>query len=234
MSTTTTNNNLPEQQDEELLDLPVVDPEDYKGKIPFEDFSSKFVKEGDFDLDERAFKLFATDSVGENYAFVKHVFNSITRRPTYAIPTAGVRMNPVTLQYELFYNPKFLMAVNFQTVKGIIIHEIYHIILEHCDNRAPDDPEWAKVYNIAMDLAINSMIEKNLLPDKILNEKGEVEPFSLCIPGEGTYAHLPTHKATEWYLKKIMDDSKKGKMNPSGMGGQFDDHDGFGEGDDIS
>lgn len=227
-------NQQQQNEEEELdLDLPIVDEGDYKGKIPFEDFTGKNVNQGDFDLDEKAFKLFASDGDGANYAFVRHLFHTLTRRPTYAIPTAGVRMNPVTLQYELFYNPKFLANINFQTVKGIVIHEIYHIILEHCDGRGPDDPEWAKVYNIAMDLAINSMIERNLLPDKILNqETGEIEPFQICMPGEGQYAQLPTHKASEWYLKKIMDEAQKGKMKPSELGGQFDDHDGFGEGDE--
>lgn len=223
----------PAVEDEESIDLPIVEEGDYKGKIPFADFTSKNVNHGDFDLDEKAFKLFSQSSDTAQYAFVRHVFNNITRRPTYALPTAGVRLNPVSLQYELFYNPKFMASINFETVKGIIIHEIYHIILEHCDGRGPDDPEWNQVYNIAMDLAINSMIERKLLPDKIMNDKGELEDFQICMPGEGQFQHLPTHKASEWYLKKIMDDAKNGKGDIGQMAaGQFDDHSGFGEGDE--
>ena len=62
-------------------------------------------------------------------------FASISRRidktPTNAIPTAGVRMNPDTAQFELLYNPEFMGALSDEHKLGVLMHEFYHLIFEH-------------------------------------------------------------------------------------------------------
>jgi predicted metal-dependent peptidase len=216
------------ENEEELTVDDIVKPEDFKGPIPFEDYIGKNIKSGDFDMDRFAYKLMAEHT---EYSFFAGLFMSLTKRPTYALPTAGVRLNPTTHNYELFYNPQFMNAIAFDRVRGIIIHELYHILLEHCDGRAPEDEDIKKIANIAMDLAINCRLPRNWLPDKILTKEGKVEPFNPCVPGEGKFGNLPADKAYEWYAKKLIEDGFEPDQNGFGDG-QMDSHDGFDEGDE--
>ena len=58
---------------------------------------------------------------------------------TDSVPTAGVRVNPDTAQFELFYNPKFMGALSDEHKMGVLMHEFYHIIFEHVTTRKPED-----------------------------------------------------------------------------------------------
>jgi predicted metal-dependent peptidase len=83
-------------------------------------------------------------------------FSALSRRidkiKTDAIPTAGVRVNPSTAQFELMYNPNFMGALKEEHVKGVLMHEFYHLIFEHVTTRKPADGI-RMIDNIAMDQA---------------------------------------------------------------------------------
>ena len=175
-------------------------------------------------------------------------FAALSRRidkiSTTALPTAGVRVNPDSAQFELLYNPEFFAQLSDAHKLGVLKHEFYHLIFEHVTSRKPADG-LKRIDNIAMDLAINCHIS-NELPNEA--EPGPVigkEPMKACIPGEGMFADLPSFKSYEWYLealKKKQKESEEGEGEP-GEGGQpgsgdpfggadsLDDHDGFGEAD---
>ena len=187
-------------------------------------------------------------------------FASLSRRidktPTTAIPTAGVRVNPHTAQFELMYNPEFMGALKDEHKLGVLMHEFYHIILEHVTGRKPADG-LKRIDNIAMDLAINGLPEMSgKLPCEA--DPGPVmpsgEPMKGVLPGEGPFADLPAGKSYEWYLAALKDmqdqqgegdgcDGQQGGdgEDGDGSGGQgqdpfggadsFDSHDEFGEGD---
>ena len=187
-------------------------------------------------------------------------FASLSRRidktPTTAIPTAGVRVNPHTAQFELMYNPEFMGALKDEHKLGVLMHEFYHIILEHVTGRKPADG-LKRIDNIAMDLAINGLPEMSgKLPCEA--DPGPVmpsgEPMKGVLPGEGPFTHLPAGKSYEWYLAALKDmqdqqsegdgcDGQQGGdgEDGDGSGGQgqdpfggadsFDSHDEFGEGD---
>ena len=74
------------------------------------------------------------------------------------MPTAGVRVNPDTAQFELFYNPEFMAALKDEHKLGVLMHEFYHIVFEHVTTRKPADG-LKRIDNIAMDLAINGLSE---------------------------------------------------------------------------
>ena len=62
-------------------------------------------------------------------------FAALSRRidkiASTAIPTAGVRVNPDSAQFELLYNPEFFEQLDDNHKLGILKHEFYHLIFEH-------------------------------------------------------------------------------------------------------
>jgi len=189
-----------------------------------------------FDLNKHAARLLMQEP------FFAALSRTIEKRATTAIPTAGVRVNPQSAQFELLYNPEFMGDLPDNQKLGVLKHEFYHCIFGHVTNRTPDGG-LKKLDNIAMDLAINSHL------------RGEL-PDMCCMPGVGPFAHLPAGKSYEWYKAALEDEhgedgeagepgepgdgqgegegSGSGEGEGSGSGGlpdSHDDHSGFGEGD---
>ncbi len=168
-------------------------------------------------------------------------FAALSRRidkiSTTSIPTAGVRVNPDSAQFELIYNPDFMASLSDTHKQGVLMHEFYHLVFEHVTGRKPADG-LKRIDNIAMDLSINCHIS-NLLPSES-NPGPEVngEAMKACIPGEGLFSELPPNKTYEWYLeelKKMGEDQEEGGEGKGGTGDPFgnmdslDSHDDFGE-----
>ena len=168
-------------------------------------------------------------------------FAALSRRidkiSTDSVPTAGVRVNPDSAQFELFYNPDFMGALKDEHKLGVLMHEFYHIVFEHVTTRKPE-AGIRRIDNIAMDLAINGLSEMSgklpceAEPGPVLREGGE--PMKGCLPGEGKFADLPANQTYEWYLaalEKMEEESKQnGEGSPFGEDDDFDVHEGFGEG----
>jgi len=171
-------------------------------------------------------------------------FAALSRRidkiASTAIPTAGVRVNPDSAQFELMYNPEFFASLSDEHKQGILMHEFYHLIFEHVTGRKPADG-LKRIDNIAMDLSINCHIS-NLLPSESdPGPKVNGQDMMACIPGEGPFKDLPPHKTYEWYLealKKMRDEQEdqqgdgeggQGSGDPFGDMDSMDDHEGFGE-----
>jgi predicted metal-dependent peptidase len=176
-------------------------------------------------------------------------FAALSRRidkiASTAIPTAGVRVNPDSAQFEMLYNPEFFAQLDDNHKLGILKHEFYHLIFEHVTNRKPADG-LKRIDNIAMDLAINCHIANELPSEANPGPTIGKEPMKACIPGEGMFKDLPSFKSYEWYLealKKMQDEQEqqegdgKGQPGEPGDGDPFggmdslDDHEGFGESD---
>ena len=184
-------------------------------------------------------------------------FAALSRRidkiSSTAIPTAGVRVNPDSGQFEMLYNPEFMGALSDEHKLGILMHEFYHIIFEHVTGRKPADG-LKRIDNIAMDLAINGLPEmKGKLPCE--SDPGPPmaggEPMKGVLPGEGPFADLPSGMTYEWYLealKKMAEEQEQGDGDGGegqGQGGQgsgdpfggadsFDSHEEFGEGESTT
>jgi predicted metal-dependent peptidase len=170
----------------------------------------------------------------------------VNKQASKAIPTAGVCVNPETYHFEMLYNPDFFAEMPEKHVKGVLIHEFYHLVFEHVTSRKPEGVPHL-MWNIAADLSINCLIGKDNLPE------------NCCYPGEGQFEKYPSGKTAEYYLKMIQDDEQfkneggEGSGNCEGSGegsgsgegesgnepgsgkgkglgdGQFDSHEGWGE-----
>jgi predicted metal-dependent peptidase len=156
-------------------------------------------------------------------------FSAISRRvnksASRALPTAGVTVDKDTLQFKMLYNPDFFKDMEENKIKGVLMHEFYHLIFKHVTSRKPENVPHL-VWNIAGDLAINSMIGADNLPE------------GCCIPGGKQFEDYPMGKTAEFYLEMMKDAENFGDGNggfkyfdgQSGSDfGNFDDHGGWGE-----
>ena len=173
-----------------------------------------------FDLNMHTFRLLQQEP------FFASLSRRIHKAPSKHIPTAGVRINPQSAQFEMLYNPDFMGSLTDKEKLGVLMHEFYHIIFEHVTTRLPSEGMSMK-WNVATDLAINSHI-MDMLP-----EGG-------CIPSKvGTpFEKYPVGLSAEAYLKLIENDEqfKKDDGQGDGQGGQGDGEpsEGQGQGSSLS
>ena len=183
-----------------------------------------------FDLKLHAYRLLMDEP------FFAALSRKIEKRADNSIPTAGVRVDPDTAQFEMIYNPEFFASLPEEQVRGVLKHEFYHLIFDHVTSRRPEGIN-PKVWNIAADLAINSHLQGEL-------------PELACMPGVGPFAEMPLHQTAEWYLANLPqkeegdgegegepgdgdDSGEGGDGQPSdGNPGSFDDHSGWSESGD--
>jgi predicted metal-dependent peptidase len=169
--------------------------------------------------------------------FFAALSRKIEKRACSAIPTAGVRVDPDTAQFEMIYNPDFFASLPEEHVRGVLKHEFYHLIFEHVTSRKPEGIN-PKLWNICADLAINSHLVGEL-------------PDNCCMPGVAPFEDLPKGKSAEWYLANMPEnDGDDGEGEGDGSGepgdepgdgepgdgagspGNFDDHSGWSESGD--
>lgn len=176
----------------------------------------------------------------------------VDKTPCTDIPTAGVRINSERAQFELLYNPEFFAQLKDEHKLGVLMHEFWHLTLEHVTGRKPSDG-LKRIDNIAMDLAINGLPEmRGKLPCEA--DPGPMmphgEPMVGVLPGEGPFKDLPAGKTYEWYLQALKKKQEENQnedgegQSGGGEGGEggdpfggmdsFDSHDGFGEGDSTT
>jgi predicted metal-dependent peptidase len=171
-----------------------------------------------FDLNKHTFRLLQQEP------FFASLSRRIHKAPSKHIPTAGVRINPQSAQFEMLYNPDFMASLTDKQKLGVLMHEFYHIIFEHVTTRLPEEGMSMK-WNVATDLAINSHI-MDMLP-----EGG-------CIPSKaGTpFENYPVGLSAEAYLKIIENDEqfKKEEGQGDGQGGQGDGDPSQGQGQGSS
>lgn len=184
----------------------------------------------EFDLNMHTARLLMSEP------FFAALSRNITKRASNSIPTAGVRVNEETGQFEMIYNPEFFSKLPEDHVRGVLKHEFYHLIFGHVTGdrfHKATGGKMTKIWNVATDLAINSHLVGEL-------------PELACIPGQNQFANFPLGKSAEWYheeLKKEQnkddsdgegeegegsDDNNKNN-NSSGEADSFDDHSGWGE-----
>jgi len=135
---------------------------------------------------------------------------------TGRVPTAGVIADPEKLSFKLYWSKKFCAALSHKQLQGLFIHECLHLIFEHTTKRALQPH---LIANWAADLAINSIIPKESLPEGGLIPGCAFKPLTQAqieamTPEQLTrytklsalIASLPTHKSQEWYFNKLMED----------------------------
>lgn len=149
----------------------------------------------------------------QNEPFFAALSRRIHKSSTTAIPTAGVKINKNTGQFEMVYNPAFFEDLTPVQQRGVLKHEFYHLIFQHVTGRLPAEG-MSKMWNVATDLAINSFIAEEL-------------PEGGCIPGQEPFQDYPPEMSAEWYFSKLQNDEQFQPQDGDGDG----DGQGQGEGD---
>ena len=186
------------------------------------------VDNSDFDLDPHLVSLMW------NEPFFSKVLRVVTKIKTTQIPTAGVLAKDGDI--KMWWNPNFLASLTPKQIKGLIKHECWHLIFEHTTSRK-HDPH--KIWNYAADLAINSLIpeeelpEGGLIPGKAFAELTEEQIAKMGPESVARYnglsdliASMPKLNAAEWYFAELMkNEDLFDESTPEGM----DDHDNWEE-----
>jgi predicted metal-dependent peptidase len=171
--------------------------------------------EVDFDLNRHMARLLLKEP------FFAALSRTIDKIPSKAIPTAGVRINDATAQFELMYNPEFFASLPDNQKAGVLKHEFYHLIFEHVTGRLPPEG-MTPVWNICTDLAINTHLQGEL-PDTCLMPGQEGRPW------EG----LPHGKTAEWYMENLeLPEPPEGGKGGEGPGEEGEGSSSDGQGQD--
>ena len=155
----------------------------------------------------------------------------VTKIPTLALPTIGITVVDNN-EIVLFYNPFFMESLIDSENRGVLKHEFYHKIFFHITSRKKDKKT---IWNIATDLAINSIIksqeqDKNIALPKCALIPGEKIQTTEALPKEviimgKIIASLPKNKHSEWYYEKLIKEFKKHNIQILHIKlGQFDNH----------
>lgn len=200
----------------------------------------------DFNLDEHIVNLLRDEP------FFAALSRRMEKVATKAVPTAGVKFNEDRCRFEMYYNPEFmneLHEANPTFVKGVLLHEFYHIVLLHVTSRIPGE-RMTKKWNVATDLAINSELsnfENDFESPSGYTVQSSMLPVDKAlIPSVGPFAKYPPHLSAEEYMEMLPEhedknDSENGESDDSesgdsggqgdGNGNGFDDHSDWGDSD---
>lgn len=185
----------------------------------------------DFNLDRHLISFL------QDTPFFAELSRHIRKVPTDGIPTAAVAYDPEFDDITLYWNPEFFSPMSDAEVRGVLTHEFYHLIFCHLTTRRKTP---AKMWNVATDLAINSIISGH---NNMALPSGCLMPGVFPSPPEGRewtkeekaampiaqlIANFPKDQSSEWYYEKLKDkvEEEKKKGNENGMGDldSFDDH----------
>lgn len=192
--------------------------------------------ETDFNLDRHLISFL------QDTPFFAELSRHIRKTPTDSMPTAAVAFDPKYDDITLYWNPEFFRDMTDQEIRGVLTHEFYHLVFRHLTERRKTP---AKMWNVATDLAINSIISGHtnmalpagcLMPGKFpeapegrewTKEEKDAMPIAQLI------AEFPKDQASEWYFEKLKDkvEEEQKKGNGQGMGDldSFDDHNSWDE-----
>lgn len=144
--------------------------------------------------------------------------------------TAYVGIRNDTCEILLGYNPYFFRSLTRQEREGVIIHELYHVVLQHLFERNVTDKKYAMAWNIGTDLAINSIIGHSRLPSCALipgrtpskMKNGKLVEF---------IKKVNPMQASEFYFEGVKEIIEEMEKNGDALSdeGTLDDHSGWGD-----
>jgi predicted metal-dependent peptidase len=105
------------------------------------------------------------------------------------LPTAGVGINGIN--FKMLINPDFWKSLTEDQKKGLILHELGHIVYFHLTEF--NHLKNKELANIAKDIEINQKIDRKLLPE------------SGCFLEDFAKYGLQPHEGTNIYYRKLMD-----------------------------
>ena len=157
------------------------------------------------------------------------------------VPTLGV--GAINGKIYLRYNPKFVSFLTKEELRYVLAHEVGHVALHHITHRSSHDRKRAELENIAMDLAINSLLPDDERMSMPRTKEDIVSPEGVVLKKKGSKMGVlpedwgfPPRLSYEQYLALMEEEIDKKKGEGEGGGGEasgkystFDDHGDFGE-----
>lgn len=140
-------------------------------------------------------------------AFYASLIMKLTVRADWRFPTAATDGKTLAL------NPAWFLSLTDGERIGIVIHEVLHCGLQHHCRRGHRNP---KLWNIAADLAINS----------ILRAGGYSLPMDGVFPGQQPYEGMPEGLSAEQYYARLEQEGQRNDKgdtpDPGGCGAVID------------
>lgn len=187
----------------------------------------------------------------QDVPFFAELSRHIRKTATLGIETAGVSFNPKTDELVLYFNPNFFKTLTNWQIRGVLTHEFYHLVFGHLHARIKTPP---KLWNIATDLAINSIIVTNCKDSRPRDTDSDDSPLPKCglIPGQfpvmpdgremtkeekeasklgQLIEQFPPMQASEYYFNKLYEEAQKlpPGLGPNGFGDGLDTMDDHGQ-----
>ena len=157
--------------------------------------------------------------------FFCKVSQFVKKHATFELPTAALSFK--NGDFSMYFNPVFMSSLTEEEVRGVLKHEFYHLVLGHINLRRRDNMQ---LWNIATDLAINSLIVKagDKLPKQCLlpGMKPQKPPAGTKMTAEEKKANealacfisqLPREMASEWYYSSIKKFCEENNIPTSGQ-----------------
>lgn len=183
--------------------------------------------------------------------FLGVVSMEISKIADEGAPTAYMSARPVDNDYDLTlgYSPDFMRSLPKEERAGVIIHELYHLIFRHITSRVVADDRFNQLWNVATDLAINSIISAEggkkakipdfgLLPGRRPTRK-DPKTGKMVDAGDKELcdfiAKAPPLQASDFYFEKMKEIIEEQDKNGGGGGGgggglmTLDDHSQWGD-----
>lgn len=153
--------------------------------------------------------------------FFSRIYRAVNRtQDRKIVPTAGVGI--IDERPTFLWNPDFVASLPDAHILGLLKHEAYHLIYNHCTSRRMEPHIF---WNWAADLSINCVINAKELPDG-----GLVPGKPLKRPAPETWSamnqqeqqrfekissliqKMPVEMTAEWYFSALMDDDEIKQM----------------------
>jgi predicted metal-dependent peptidase len=134
-----------------------------------------------------------------------------------SIPTAGVSKH--NINYKLVINTEFWASLSSDHKKGLLWHELLHIVFDHLNLR--DEFADKRLFNIAADCELNQYIIPSYLPDGAI------------LPSTFPNLKLERKAGTNYYYNMLLDNQDDPDVQNM-MGDADDMHDTWKEFDNLS
>ena len=126
---------------------------------------------------------------------------------------------------RIFFSPKFMDALGDDELDFIMMHEILHVVLQHCFRQGERDNE---KFNIACDIVVNSnILYSNQMDRKSITLKKYGESMHLAPDGKEGYEY--TAEQVYGMLPAIISGKKKGGGPKGTMGDAGSEKEGEGD-----
>lgn len=173
--------------------------------------------------------------------FLGTVGLAVVKVPDWKCDTAYVGVNRDSQGLVMGYNPDFMRGLPTNQRQGVFKHELYHVLFMHVTGRSMADRRRFRLWNVATDLAINSLIcekRRDHLPDFCLLP-GEAPKYCEDKALGELIKSFPMGESADWYMEKLEEYAQQnGKKNSEGeyvlsIGGPdgetFDQHGAWGD-----